>query len=98
MHVYHFDFIKQVEHLLSDPNLISDALWNYNPQLHQETGERVYAEMNTGDFWKHGDDYVANRVMSLDPSLRADDLPHRFCPVILFIDSTLIDRIRQLKV
>jgi hypothetical protein len=43
-----FDFIKQVECLLSDPNLVSDALWNYNPQLHQETGERVYAEMNTG--------------------------------------------------
>jgi hypothetical protein len=60
VHVYRFDFIKQVERLLSDPNLMSDALWNYNPQLHRETGERVYAEMDTGDFWKLGDAYVAN--------------------------------------
>jgi hypothetical protein len=68
VHVYRSDFIKQVTHLLSDPNLMSDALWEYNPQLHRETGERVYAEMNTGDFWKLGDAYVANQLNSLDPS------------------------------
>ena len=39
VHVYCFDFINQVTHLLSDPNLMSDALWEYNPQLHRETGE-----------------------------------------------------------
>ena len=54
--------------------------------------------MNTGDFSKHGDDYVVNQVRSLDPSLQDDGLPHRFCPVILFFASTLIDRIGQLKV
>jgi hypothetical protein len=71
---------------------MSDALWNYNPQLHRETGKRVYVEMNTGAFWKLGDAYVANQVNSLDPSL-LDGLDHRFCPLILFIDGTLVDRI-----
>jgi hypothetical protein len=53
--------------------------------------------MNTGDFWKLGEDYVANRKSRLSPSLQ-DGLSHRLCPVTLFIDSTLVDRIGQLKV
>ena len=47
--------------------------------------------MNSGDFWKLGDEYVAKRVNDLDPSLCVDGLPHFLCPVILFIDSTLVD-------
>ena len=53
--------------------------------------------MNTGDFWKLGDDYVAKQVNDLDPSL-LDGLPHFLCLVILFVDSTLVDRFGRLKV
>jgi hypothetical protein len=49
MHVYRFDFLKQVTRLLSTPDLMTDSLWGYNPQIHPDSGERVYAEMNTGD-------------------------------------------------
>jgi hypothetical protein len=97
MHVYRFDFLKHVTRLLSDPDLMKDSLWGYNPQVNPNSGERVYAEMNTGDFWKLGEEYVANRLSRLDPSL-VDGLPHRLCPINLFIDSTLVDRIGRLKV
>ena len=97
MHVYRFDFMKQVSRLLSDPDLMDDSLWGYKQQVHPTSGERVYAEMNTGDFWKLGEEYVANCVSRLDSTL-LDGLPHRFCPVNLFIDSTLVDRIGRLKV
>lgn len=53
--------------------------------------------MNTGDFWKLGEEYVETRRKNLDPSLQ-DGLPHRFCPINIFIDSTLVDRIGRLKV
>jgi hypothetical protein len=51
--------------------------------------------MNTGDFWKLGVKYVSKWacVPTADQSLS-----HHFCPVILFIDSTLADRIGRLKV
>ena len=54
--------------------------------------------MNSGDFWKLGDEYVAKQVNDLDLSLPVDGLPHFLCPVILFIDSTLANHIGQLKV
>lgn len=95
VHVYRFDFLLQATRLFSDPVLMNDSLWGYNPLVHPVTGERVYREMNTGDMWKLGDEYVQSRVSSLDPS---DGLPHKYCPVILFIDSTLVDRIGRLKV
>jgi hypothetical protein len=97
MHVYRFDFLKQVTRLLSTPDLMTDSLWGYNPQIHPDSGERVYAEMNTGDLWKLGDENVSNQVNRLDPALQ-DGLPHQYCPVILFIDGTLVDRIGRLKV
>jgi hypothetical protein len=92
MHVYRFDFLKQVTRVLSNPELMENSLWGYNPQVHSDTGERVYAEMNMGDFWKLGEEYVESRVSRLGPT-ELDELPHRFCPVIIFIDSTLVDRI-----
>jgi hypothetical protein len=98
VHVYCFDFLKQAARLLSDPVLMNDSLWLHNPQVHPDSGERVYAEMNTGDFWKLGDKFVQSCVNGLDPSLQCDGLPHMFCPVILFIDGTLVDRIGRLKV
>jgi hypothetical protein len=51
--------------------------------------------MNTGDFWKLGVEYVSKRARlhTADQSLT-----HRFCPVVLFIDSTLANRIGRLKV
>ena len=54
--------------------------------------------MNSGDFWKLGKEYVEKQVNDLDPSLRGDGLPHYLCPMILFINSTLVDHIGQLKV
>ena len=97
MHVYRFDFLMHVSRLLSNPDLMHDSLWGYNPQVDPVSHERVYSEMNTGDFWKLGEDYVANRKNKLDPSLR-DGLPHRFCPINIFVDKTLVDRIGRLNV
>jgi hypothetical protein len=94
IHVYCFNFLlKQAHRLLLDEHLMKDSLWGYNEQNHAVSGKRVYAEMNSGDFWKLGKDYVGNRVNALDLSLRGDGLPHCFCPVILFIDGTLVNRI-----
>jgi hypothetical protein len=50
INVYRFDFIKQATRLFSDPLLMNDSLRLYNPQLNPVSGERVHAEMNTGDF------------------------------------------------
>jgi hypothetical protein len=97
MHVYRFDFLMQVTRLLSNPDLMIGSLWGHNFQVDPISHERVYSEMNTGDFWKLGEDYVANRKSRLDPSVQ-DGLPHRLCPVTIFIDSTLVDRIGRLKV
>jgi hypothetical protein len=94
MHVYRFDFLQQANRLFSDPELLNDSLWHYDPKV-SATGERLYSEINTGDFWKLGVDYITQRA-----SLPTADkvLPHFFCPVILFIDATLADRIGRLKV
>ena len=95
MHVFRFDFLMQVTRLLSNPELMKDSLWGYNPLADPLSHERVYAEMNTGDFWKRGEEYVSNRKVRLATS---DGLPHRLCPIIIFVDSTLVDRIGRLKV
>ena len=54
--------------------------------------------MNSSDFWKLGDEYVVKQVNALDLSLHVDGLPHFLCPVILFIDSALVDCIGLLKI
>jgi hypothetical protein len=69
---------------------MTDSFWGYNPQIHPDSGKRVYAEMNTGDLWKLGDEYLSNQVNCLDPALH-DGLPHRYCLVIFYIDGTLVD-------
>jgi hypothetical protein len=62
MHVYCFNFLKQIACLLSNHDLIKDSLWGYNPQIHPDSGERAYAEMNAGDLWKLGKEHVMNGV------------------------------------
>jgi hypothetical protein len=73
---------------------MKDSLWDYDCSV-SSSGERLFSELNTGDFWHLGVEYVSQRA-----SLPTADkvLPHIFCPVILFIDSTLADRIGRLKV
>jgi hypothetical protein len=68
---------------------MNHSLWHYDPKV-SATGEWLYSEMNTGDFWKVGVDYVSQRALlpAVDKSLG-----HHFCPVILFIDSMLAERI-----
>jgi Plavaka transposase len=94
MHVYHFNFLQQAHCLFSDSELMKASLWHYDSRC-SSSGERLYSELNTGDFWKLGVDYVSQRA-----SLPTADnvLPHYFCPIILFIDATLADRIGRLKV
>jgi hypothetical protein len=94
MHVYRFDFLSQAKRLYLNKELMSNSLWHYDPKVNV-SGDRLYSEMNTGDFWKSGVEYVSKRARlpSADQSLI-----HHFCPVILFIDSTLADRIGRLKV
>jgi hypothetical protein len=94
MHVYRFDFLQQAKRLFQDDDVMKDSLWHYDSKVNAE-GERLYSEINTGDFWKLGADYVAQRarLANCDKSL-----DHVFCPVILFVDATLADRIGRLKV
>ena len=56
--VYHFDFLKQASHLLLDEHLMKDSLWGYNEWTDPVSGEQLYAEINSGDFWKLGKEYV----------------------------------------
>jgi hypothetical protein len=94
MHVYRFDFLQQAKRLYLDKDVMKESLWHYDPKV-SATGERVYSEMNTGGFWKLGVDYVAERARL---PIADKSLEHHFCPMILFIDSTLVDRIGRLKV
>jgi hypothetical protein len=89
MHVYCFYFLQQAKHLFSDHDLLKDSLLPYDPKV-SATGKQKYSKMNTGDFWKLGVDYVMERA-SLPTADKA--LQHFFCPVILFIDATIVDRI-----
>ena len=95
MHVYRFNFLQQAARLFSNGDLMEGALWDYDAQVDPVTNERVYAEMNTGDFWKLGTDYVIRCAKMTDPEQKSH---HVFCPVNLFIDATLADRIGRLKV
>ena len=80
--------------LFSDSELIKDSLWHHDSRC-SSSGECLYSELNTGDFWKLGVDYISQCAAL--PT--ADNvLPHSFCPIILFIDATLTDRIGRLKV
>jgi hypothetical protein len=57
--VYRFDFLEQVRHLLLDEHLMTDSLWGYKELIDPVSGDRLYSEMNSGDFWKLGNDYVS---------------------------------------
>jgi hypothetical protein len=76
---------------------MQESLWVFNPKR-DATGQRVYSELNTGDFWCLGDNYVRERVRGLPPDVYSDRLDHFLSPVILFIDGTLADRLGRLKV
>ena len=94
MHVYCFNFLCQSKRLYLNKELMAKSLWHYDPKV-THSGDRLYSEMNTGDFWKLGVEYISKCAIlpSADKSLS-----HCFCPVILFIDSMLPNRIGQLKV
>ena len=64
---------------------MKDSLWEYDPKVNA-SGERLYSEMNTGDFWKLGADYVADRARLPDAD---KSLEHYFCPVNFFVDCDL---------
>ena len=63
-HVYRFSFLKNVQRLLSDPDIMENALWRYNDTSAQD-GVKTYGELNTADWWKkaestyHGFDQVS---------------------------------------
>ena len=39
VNVYHFNFIKQVSHLLLDEHLMKDSLWGYNEWIDPVSGD-----------------------------------------------------------
>jgi hypothetical protein len=94
MHVYCFDFLSQAQHLYLDEDVMKGSLWHYDPKV-SGSGEQLYSEMNTGDFWKLGAEYVAERACL--PTANKS-LQHCYCPMILFVNATLADRIGCLKV
>ena len=73
---------------------MKESIWDYDPRV-TAGGDRLYSEMNTGDFWKVGADYVSERVLQSNADIT---VRHQLCPVILFVDATLADRIGRLKV
>jgi hypothetical protein len=94
MHVYRFDLLRQAKRLYLNKELMNNSFWDYDPKV-TDCGYCLYSEMNTGNFWKLGVEYVSQRTRLPEAD---QSLTHHFCPVILFIDSTLADRIGQLKV
>ena len=58
MHVYRFKFLQQAERLFSDSELMKDSLWDYDCSV-SSSGERLFSELNTGDFWHLGVEYVS---------------------------------------
>ena len=88
---YVFPLYAQLRRVLSDPELVNDAMWTYDPKT--RNGERVYGESNTSDlFGAH-----CKQVMD---SLAPDD-PNRqlHAPLILapFDDDTICSNTGRLS-
>jgi hypothetical protein len=65
MHVYWLNFLQHAAWLFSNDDPMDGSLWEYHPQLDPVTNERVYVEMNTGDFgsWVLSMFHIAPKTM-----------------------------------
>jgi hypothetical protein len=97
VNVMRFDFFRVAQTILNDPDLMKGSLWKYDPKTNED-GERVYGEMNTGDVWKQGEEYLERRIEDMvDEGLNEqNDGTHFLVPVLLFIDNTLTDLLGRL--
>jgi hypothetical protein len=94
MHVYHFSVLHQVKRLLQSKELLEGALWRFKPKFCPDTNERVYQQLNSGEWWE-----LAEHKMDHDLNLLGTAKPpglHFILPIILFDDSTLCDNIGRL--
>lgn len=78
-----FPFIKNVQRLLLDSNIMDKSVWRYDPS------SNYYDEINTGQWWANAE---LNMFQRLCQSGISNHQNHYICPVILFIDSTHCDR------
>jgi hypothetical protein len=76
---------------------MNGSLWVYDPKKN-ESGERVYGEMNTGDAWKQADSYFRQRIDDLLYSGKQTDKRHFLVLVNAFIDNTLSDLLGRLPI
>jgi hypothetical protein len=90
VNIYKFDAKQQIQRLLLDETLMSDALWKgaYSVDSTNEE-EIVYGELNTGSWWNE-----TERRMSA--KLQVEN--HYLCPLIFFIDGTHADEKGRLEV
>ena len=61
---------------------MEDSLQDCNPEIDPQTGENVYAEMNTGDFWKLDVNYVAQTIWIPYQNLNETDCRKNSAPSI----------------
>lgn len=87
----HFNILAVVADLLVSPQL-SGPKWEplfFNPCCHYtaDSGERLYSEMTSGDWWKETEDFVRSKNPRLEGLL----------PILLYIDGVAVDFFSRVK-
>jgi Plavaka transposase len=94
MHVYRFSLLHEVKKLLHKNELLDGALWTFQPEHSPDTKERVYHQLNSGDWWELAEKEMEDNLLLLGAA-KPPGL-HYILPIILFDDSTLCDNIGRL--
>ena len=90
VNIYKFNAKQQIQRLLLDDTLMSDALWKGANDVNSTREEdRVYAELNTGSWW-------IETERRMHDKLKVEN--HYLCPLIFFIDGTHADEKGRLEV
>ena len=86
MHVYCFSVLHQVKRLLQSKELLEGALWRFKPKFCPDTNERVYQQLNSGEWWE-----LAERKMDHDLKLLGAAKPPglHFILLIILYDNSL---------
>ena len=54
--VFHFPFLSNIQHLVSNKHLMGGSVWSYNKE------SLFCSELNTGDWWKSAEDMLSLRL------------------------------------
>jgi hypothetical protein len=83
-----WDVSSQIRRVLSDPSAVARATWKFAKESDLFSGERVYGEFSSTDWWERAD--------ATTPEIHHPR--HYLCPVSIFIDGAHLDQIGRMCV